>query len=363
MALFLSLALFVALSGGVITLLIISCIEGIMSQLFYLIMIAALLCMFSWHQINTVLESPPSGHSLLNPFDSSGIKDFNIGYTLMTLFVGIYSTMAWQNSGAYNSAAFSPHEGRMGGILRNWREMGRLAVVTLLGICALTYLHHPDFSAGATQVRASIQQISDPQTREQMEAPIALAHLLPVGIKGLFCAVLLMGVFGGDATHMHSWGSIFVQDVIVPRLKKPFGPAQHIWVLRCSIAGVALFAFFFGILFTQTEYIVMWFNVTMAIFTGGAGSAIIGGLYWKKGTAHGAWAAMITGSGLSIGGILARQVYGDHFPLNGTQISFFATLTAIATYVMVSLLTGKEDFNMDRMLHRDRLRREFYSFR
>jgi SSS family solute:Na+ symporter len=34
------------------------------------------------------------------------------------------------------------------------------------------------------------------------------------------------------------------------------------------------------------------------------------------------------------------------------QISFFATLIAIGAYIIVSLLTCKKDFNMDRMLHR-----------
>ena len=32
-----------------------------------------------------------------------------------------------------------------------------------------------------------------------MELPIAVATMLPVGVKGIFCAILLMGVFGGDA--------------------------------------------------------------------------------------------------------------------------------------------------------------------
>ncbi len=64
----------------------------------------------------------------------------------------------------------------------------------------------------------------------------------------------------------------------------------------------------------QTEYIFMWFQVTQAIFTGGAGAAIIGGLYWKKGTAQGAWAAVLTGSLLSVSGILLRQVYNHSFP-------------------------------------------------
>jgi SSS family solute:Na+ symporter len=352
MALFLSITVFVAMTGGLITVMVINSLEGIMAQLFYLVLIVALLSIFSWHQISTVLISQPPHHSLINPFDSSGIKDFNIWLVFMNLFGSIYGTMAWQNASGYNSAALSAHEGRMGAILSGWRETGKNAVIVLLAISAVTYLHHPDFALQAAHVQTIVHQISDPQAREQMELPIALANLLPTGVKGIFCAILLMGIFGGDATHLHSWGSIFVQDFLMPLRKKPFGPRQHLRVLRCSIAGVALFAFVFGAFFPQSQFINMWWTVTMGVFIGGAGSAIIGGLYWKKGTATAAWTAMITGSLLSLGGIAAQTIYRDDFPLNGAQVAFFTCLISITIYVAVSLLTSREDFNMDRMLHR-----------
>src|SRR5205807_939227 len=98
----------------------------------------------------------------------------------------------------------------------------------------------------------------------------------------------------------------------------------------------------------QTEYIFFWWTITQTIYIGGAGAAIIGGLYWKKGTTAAAWSALITGSTLSVGGIIARQIYDDAIPLNVVQISFYATLIAIAVYVIVSLLTCREDFNLDR---------------
>ena len=37
----------------------------------------------------------------------------------------------------------------------------------------------------------------------------------------------------------------------------------------------------------------MFLALTGAIFVGGAGSAIIGGLYWKRGTTAAAWTAMV----------------------------------------------------------------------
>ncbi len=37
---------------------------------------------------------------------------------------------------------------------------------------------------------------------------------------------------------------------------------------------------------------------------------------------------------------------------NGVEIAFMAMLAAVAAYVAVSRLTCREDFNMERMLHR-----------
>ena len=183
--------------------------------------------------------------------------------------------------------------------------------------------------------------------------PIALAHLLPVGIKGLVCAMILMGVISGDAIHLHSWSGIFVQDVVLTLRRRPLSMRAHLWLLRAGIIGVALFAYTFGALFKQTEYVLMWFQVTTAIFVGGAGSAIVGGLYWSRGTNAGAWVGLLTGSTLCVGGILERQ-WHQNFPLNGTEISFSAALISIAAYVLVSLATCRVPHDMDRLLHRGR---------
>ena len=98
---------------------------------------------------------------------------------------------------------------------------------------------------------ADLSLIPSEQAQEQMRIPMAVSHLLPIGVKGAFCAVLIMGIFGGDSTHLHSWGSLFVQDVLVPLRKRPFGTKQHIKVLRRSITGVAIFVFLFGAFFPQ----------------------------------------------------------------------------------------------------------------
>jgi SSS family solute:Na+ symporter len=115
--------------------------------------------------------------------------------------------------------------------------------------------------------------------------------------------------------------------------------------------AVAVLGFFFSLLFKQTDYIMMFFTITGAIYIGGAGAVILGGLYWKRGTTTGAWSAMIVGSTLSVGFIALKQIFPG-FPLDAQVLGFIAMLCAAGVYGLVSLMTCREDFNMERMLHR-----------
>jgi SSS family solute:Na+ symporter len=164
--------------------------------------------------------------------------------------------------------------------------------------------------------------------------------------------LLLLEMVAGTCNRSQSWASIVIQDIIVPLRKTPLPTRYHLALLKLSVVGVLLYFFLFGALFHQVQYVIMWFTVAGAIFTGGAGSVIIGGLYWKKGTASAAWCSLIAGSAIAVSGILANQFYDRAFPWNGQQVGFFASLIAVATYIFVSLLTCREGFNMDRMLHR-----------
>ncbi|WP_236919053.1 sodium:solute symporter family transporter [Ereboglobus luteus] len=366
-------SLSLTLAGGLITLMVTDCLEGIFSQVMYLLIIVGVFCVVGWSQMSDVLGSRPAGYSMVDPFDAWQVQDFNLWYVLMGLFLGVYGTMAWQNAGSYNTAAATPHDARMAGLLGKWREAGKVVVIVLLGAAALAFLNHPDFASASVQAKETLDGIATPQLQKQMTIPVALSQMLPAGVKGALCAILLLGIFGGDSTHLHSWGSMLAQDVILPRMKRPPPPEKHIKLLRGCIVGVAVFAFLFGTFFTQTEYIVMWWQVTTAVYVGGAGAAIIGGLYWRRGTSAGAWTAMVTGSILSGGGILVYKIWGagvfssvlnyllgavgitgvPSFQLNGIQISMIAAITSITLYIVVSLCTCKAPYPLEKMLHRD----------
>ena len=96
----------------------------------------------------------------------------------------------------------------MAGILGVWRGLIFEVMQTLLAICALTYMSHPDFAGGAHQVATAVAKIPDSYLQEQMRVPIAMAHFLPMGIKGIFAALMFFLACTNDVSYLHSWGSI-----------------------------------------------------------------------------------------------------------------------------------------------------------
>jgi SSS family solute:Na+ symporter len=262
-----------------------------------------------------------------------------------------YVFLAWQGRGGYNSAAKTPHEAQMSKVLAAWRQLASQTVLIMLPVCIFVIMNHPQFSSLAASIKASIANISDPQIQKQMTVPIALSHIFPAGIMGLFCAMMFASMVTTDQPYLHAWGSILIQDVILPLRKKPFTPQQHIRVLRISIFLVAVFIFCFSMFFKQTTHIVMFFRVSAGIFLGGAGAVIIFGLYWKWGTTAGAWCAMITGAVLSTASVVIESLKPD-LPLTGMDMYGITIGTSFLVYFIVSLLGKRVPFEMDRMLHR-----------
>ena len=481
MAIFLSVAVFIVSLGGQITVMVTDCVQGILSYPMYLIVVVAIIVAFSWsdHMAPALMDRAP-GRSMLNPFDTFDLRDFNIFYIVVALVLGPYNALSWSGTQGYNAAAITPHEQKMGRILGTWRAGFSGMMFILIAIIAYTYMHHADFSDRAVQternlnmkilsdivqdpelkgvrkdieeylqddritpniqarldeVRAEaaesariagkdeeeIEKILNPQEvtpllivktalksedkakaqtfgviHSQMVAPRAWKDIFPVGVTGVFCALMVFLLISTDTTYLHSWGSIIVQDIILPFRKKPFTPRQQLLFLRIAIACVAIYAFFFSFYFGQITFILMFMALTGSLWMGGAGALILGGLYWKRGTAAGAWTALIIGSSMAVFSfvgmnywaswiypmlerspavlafvtkvfeglsspfepIILWRVTPDKFPINGQEIYFLTTILSILSYIVASLLTCRVPFNMERMLHRGKYRRE-----
>ena len=307
--------------------------------------------------------------SLINPFKTSRVEDFNLTYFLIGLIGMFYGQLSWQGHQAYNSSAKSAHEAKMAAVLGDIRGKPQGLFIFLVPVLTYVFMNHPDFKSVADSVNITLSSLDTDTLKSQMRAPIVLSEVLPAGLLGAFAALMLAAFISTHDTYLHSWGSIFIQDVLMPFREKPFSKEEHIRALRYSIFGVAIFIFIFSLVFDQNQEIALYFAVTFAIFAGGVGAVIIGGLYWDRGTTEGAWAAMIIGAAIAVTGTIMPQISESWLNEGGGLVGFKSLILRLKeingikfyglsmafsslSYIVVSLLTFKEKMNMDKLLNR-----------
>jgi len=361
MIVLLSIAATFTLGGGLITVMV---TDFIQSQILFLALLAITLVFvfrFEWPVAAEGLQMAAAGRSMIDPFDQKLVDSFNLFFFCVFGFKIFYNYLGWQGSQGYFAAAKSPHEFRMSRILGEWRGATLYLAVLIVPIGAFVFMLHPMFAEQAAGVKEALGLIKDPQLVKQLTVPTVLAWLLPAGVLGLFTAALIFAAIATDDTQLHSWGSIFVQDILIPIRGRPLSTEAHMLALRLAVVGVAGFAFFWSMVFPLRDYVLMYMLATGTIYLGGSGAVIIGGLYWRRATTAGAYSAMVTGATIGVVGVLAQGFWSymtffhqwiPKFPLNGVQIALSSYIVSIVVFVSVSLLTSRELFNLEKLLHR-----------
>ena len=405
MILLLGVALYFVYTGGQIAVIIADFFQGVFVTIVLFGIALFLFFSISWDQVSESLEQTPlklarqeiadlkvedsfrqlseeeqnkkifdinnkyENSSRINPFKTSHVEDFNFWYFLIGIIGVMYGTLGWQGSQGYNSSAKSAHEAKMGSVLAGFRGLPQGLFMFLVPVLVYVFMNHPDYQAVADSVNSSMSGLSTDTLRSQMRAPFVLSEVLPVGLLGAFAALMLAAFISTHDTYLHSWGSIFIQDVIMPFREKPFDKDTHIKVLRYSIFGVAVFIFLFSLLFSQSQKIALYFAVTAAIFSGGCGAVIIGGLYWDRGTTAAAWTAMIVGAVIGVGGTLVKQISSVWLAdpasyqamksvllflqgINGQEYWGIGMAASSLSYVTVSMAGPGQRMNMDKLLNR-----------
>lgn len=440
MAIILSISLIIVMTGGQISIMTTCCIQGIASYPLYLIFVGYLIYHYSFDaDIFPALADRLPGESMLNPYDVKNLRNFNLFFVFVGMFSSILNRMSWCSTQGYSSAAINAHEQKMSGVLGMWKDGFSGMMFVVIGVIVFAIFNSAQFQPKAREISHSMiekvsrdvlksdytsitsQPLPEGSAKEietksyeavkavnpaqaqtfrtifnQMRGIMTLKHILPTALLGLFCILMIFLMVSTDTSCIHSWGAVIVQDIILPLRKNPLSPRNHMLLLKLMMCAVALFAFLFSMFFSQFDYLYMFFAITSAIWLGGAGPCIVLGLYWKRGTTQGAFAALTSGTLIAVGGfflqgtwvktiypflertgslpILTKIIEGisapfepyilwrvtpDSFPLNSQEIYFIAMLSSLLLYCVISLLTGKgKVHDMDKLLHRGKYRVE-----
>jgi len=357
MIILLLIALYFTFVGGQIAVIVTDFIQGTFGNICFLIIFAFLLIKFPWPDILQTVLQRPAGRSMIDPFDIGDFHAFNMWFFILHSFAGFWCFMAYQVNQGYSCSARNAHEARMGKAFGTWRMSMQGIPIVFVAVCAYVIMQHPSWSGIASQVRAILVGTPSETIREQVTTTVVMSKFLPIGLLGAFCAMMLAAFISTHDTALHSWGSIFIQDVVLPLRKKRLSPKQHLKLLRWSIFGVAVWIFLFSLFFSQYDVIFMFFALTEMIFLGGGGTVIVFGLYWKKGTTAAAYTSLTVGIIGFIFSFAAQKLWpyyhgGESFPINSKWLNFYAIVISIVLYLSISLLSRRKAFNIERMLHR-----------
>lgn len=368
MFILLTISLLFVFLGGQIAVMVTDCLQGMFTQIAAIAIVGLLFfTTFNWDKILYVLKTvgnPAEGKSLLDPLHAwNQAGGFTPWFFMISIICFFFTILSNLQSQSYIASAKSAHEFRMGSTLNQWRWQALLVFFMVLVLCSMVILHHPDYKDTAAVINSRLNELVASQPTEaarnalrgQLLVTSALPYILPLGFAGVFCAIMLAALISTYDSFMHTWGAVFLQDVVMPFRKKPFDKKTHMRLLKLSILGVAVFAFIFSLLYPNPDNILMYFALVNNIWLGGSAAVIIGGLYWKRGTSTAAVAALIIGLILGLLGIFFALAWeplrGHTFPINPQWWFFSSIIVCNAVYIIISLAQNRI-YNMDKLLHR-----------
>ncbi len=459
------LAIYIICIGGTLACVVTDALQGMFMYPILFVFVIFVLCKFDWNQeIVPVMMDRAQDESFLNPFDIENLRDFNVFFLIVTLWSTVFHRASWIGAGA-STAARSPHESKMAGLLGTFRGALGMMFYVLLAAMVLTVLNHKNYADIASNIRKNLSiqvsqdVIKSEKLREKVEqnisrlqpqrhdigkdAPLrekdnldtrhldvvhktllegdgspiedriehdaqankmfqqfrtlfnqqmiarSMQEFLPIGMVGLFILLMIMAMISTDNSRIYSAALTVAQDVLLPFFKKTLTPIQHIWLIRWVSIGVGVIFFLGSLFMAQLDYINLFVTITVSMWTGGCAPVMIFGLYSRFGTAAGAWTSLLAGMGLSLSNIfiqrnwsniiypfLQRHDWVDEVgcfltavsspfhpwiewemnamkcPINSYEFAFMTAQVTLILYVVVSKLTCKKPFNLDRMLHR-----------
>ena len=471
----LTLAISLICFGGTLALLITDACQGMILCPLMVVFVIFILYKFSWNgEMVPVMMDRVAGESFLNPYDIKQLRDFNVFMVILTVVTSIIHRASWTGAG-YSTAAKSPHESKMAGLLGTWRGALNSLLYVLIAIGIIAIMNHTNFSGKGKEVRTELsahiaqllvkekyrmdfnrriaavpeqkhvigrdlplsqdrnldtptmmaaheafkayeiadvkaafpkvkadsQLLKDAEARgnvkfqeyrtlyhQQMMA-VGMRKLLPTGMLGMFCLLLVLAMISTDDSRIYSASLTLTQDVVLPLCPHGLTPKQHIWAIRIVSIFVGIFFVFGSCFMSQLDYVNLYATMMCMMWMGGCGPVIIFGLYGRFGNSAGAFASVLSGMFLALGSIFVQRNWADavypwlvrmgwaegfgnfletvsrplnpivvwkmnpvKFPINSYELYMMTMILTFIIFCVVSALTQKEPFNLERMLHR-----------
>jgi SSS family solute:Na+ symporter len=173
--------------------------------------------------------------------------------------------------------------------------------------------------------------------------PATLGAIVPSGLLGILVAGLLAAFMSTHDSYLLCWSSVISRDIVGPLSKTPLTDKQEIKITRISVVCIGAFLLVWGIWYELPPSVWTYMAVSGTVYLSGAGVALVGGIYWKRASTAGAWAAMLCGLIALVGLFLdpvnaTLKSSGIDYELTGGVVGLFNFGFCGVVFVVVSLL-------------------------
>jgi len=276
------------------------------------------------------------GERMFNPVAADG---YGWVWVIFNLIVFLIVGFAWAPEATRALTARDETAARHTFMIASPGMFVRLAVPALWAVAAFTLVaQRADLSAYFFP--SGLDQ--DPVHAAQA-MPATLGAIVPSGLLGILAAGLLAAFMSTHDSYLLCWSSVISRDVVGPLSKQPLTDRQEISVTRISVVCIGLFLLVWGIWYELPDSVWNYMAVSGTIYLSGAGPAILGGVYWKRASTMGAWAAMLCGL-LAVAGLFLDPVNaaiksaGAEFTVTAPGLGLFNFGFCAFMFILFSLL-------------------------
>lgn len=118
-----------------------------------------------------------------------------------------------------------------------------------------------------------------------------MVRVLPAGLIGLVTLAFVSATMSTFSSYFLAFSSILLQDVIAPRLRKPLPDPVRLKLMQVCTVGMGVAIYFWASFYHFPESVFRYLTLTGSISFAASLTALVGGIYWKRASVHGAYFA------------------------------------------------------------------------
>jgi len=210
--------------------------------------------------------------------------------------------------------------------------------VVIPGIIAYVLYMQPAGTAVIDGIQSDFAR-ADGGIKYDISYPWLIKTFIPTGVKGLVVAALTAAIVSSLASMLNSTATIFTMDIYKPYISKRTDGSDLVSVGRISVVVALVIAVVLAPALRTMPQMFQYIQEYTGVVSPGILAVFLMGLFWKKTNSTAAIVGVLT----SIPVALLLKFLPIEMPFLDQML--YTCLITVATIVMVSLVTAKEDEN------------------